>query len=92
MWIGAHIIKKTSASVMSAAAWTTLVPGLVGTQTLYDFAARHGIEFPDGAVIDPADLVRLALDGLERGEIEILDPLATEAKASLAGPPRSFAL
>ena len=69
-----------------------LVPGLIGTQTLFDFAQRHGIEFADGAVMDPADLVRLALDGLEAGEIEILDPMAVEAKASLAGPPRAFAL
>jgi NAD(P)-dependent dehydrogenase (short-subunit alcohol dehydrogenase family) len=69
-----------------------LVPGLIGTQTLFDFADRHGIEFSDGAVMDPADLVRLALDGLEAGEIEILDPMGVEAKASLAGPPRAFAL
>jgi NAD(P)-dependent dehydrogenase (short-subunit alcohol dehydrogenase family) len=69
-----------------------LVPGLIGTQTLFDFADRHGIEFPDGAVMDPADLVRLALDGLEAGKIEILDPTGVEAKASLAGPPRAFAL
>jgi NAD(P)-dependent dehydrogenase (short-subunit alcohol dehydrogenase family) len=69
-----------------------LVPGLIGTQTLLDFAERHHIVFPDGAVMDPADLVRLALDGLEAGEIEILDPIAVDAKASLAGPPREFAL
>ena len=69
-----------------------LVPGLIGTQTLFDFADRHGIEFPDGAVMDPAHLVGLALDGLEAGEIEILDPMGVEAKASLAGPPRAFAL
>lgn len=69
-----------------------LVPGLIGTQTLFDFADRHGIEFAEGAVMDPADLVRLALDGLEAGEIEILDPMAVEAKASLAGPPRALAL
>ena len=69
-----------------------LVPGLIGTQTLLDFAEHHGIEFPDGALMDPADLVQLALDGLEAGEIEILDPLAVEAKASLAGPPRALAL
>jgi short-subunit dehydrogenase len=69
-----------------------LVPGLVGTQTLFDFAERHGIEFPEGAVTEPADLVRLALDGLEAGEVEILDPLGVEAKAALAGPPRAFAL
>lgn len=71
---------------------SALVPGLIGTQTLYDFAERHGIEFADGVVMDPADLVRLALDGLEAGEIEILDAMAVEAKASLAGPPRAFAL
>jgi NAD(P)-dependent dehydrogenase (short-subunit alcohol dehydrogenase family) len=68
-----------------------LVPGLIGTQTLLDFAERHGIDFPDGAVMDPADLVRLALDGLEADEIEILDPIAVDAKATLAGPPRAFA-
>ncbi len=68
-----------------------LVPGMVGTQTLFDFAERHGIELPDGAVIDPADLVRLALDGLEAGEIEVLDPTAIDAKAGLAGPPRAWA-
>lgn len=49
---------------------------------------RHGIEFPDGAVMAPADLVQLALDGIEAGEIEILDPSAG-AKASLAGPPHA---
>ena len=71
---------------------SALVPGLIGTQTLFDFAERHGIEFADGVVMDPADLVRLALDGLEAGEIEILDAMAVEAKASLAGPPRAFTL
>jgi len=69
-----------------------LVPGLVGTQTLFDFAERAGVELPEGAVVDPADLVRLALDGLEAGDIEIMDVLSTEAKATLAGPPRAFAL
>ncbi|MET0897531.1 MAG: SDR family NAD(P)-dependent oxidoreductase [Mycobacterium sp.] len=71
---------------------SALVPGLVGTQTLFDFADSAGVELPEGAVMDPADLVRLALDGLEAGEIEILDPLGREAKATLAGPPRAFAL
>ena len=54
------------------------------------YAERHGITFEDGAVMDPAELVRLALDGLEHGEIEILDPIGAESKASLAGPPRAF--
>lgn len=69
-----------------------LVPGLVGTRTLLDFAERNGIRLPEDIVLDPAELVRLALDGLEDGDVEILDPLAVEAKASLAGPPRAFTL
>ncbi|MGE2737637.1 SDR family NAD(P)-dependent oxidoreductase [Mycolicibacterium vaccae] len=69
-----------------------VVPGLVGTTTLFEFAERNGIEFRKGAVIDPADLVRLALDGLEAGQIEILDPLAQAAKETLVGPPQAFAL
>ena len=69
-----------------------LVPGLVGTQTLFDYASRNGLALPDDAVIAPADLVRLALDGLENGDIEIMDALSADAKAALAGPPRAFAL
>ncbi|MDF2825991.1 MAG: short-chain dehydrogenase/reductase [Mycobacterium sp.] len=69
-----------------------LVPGLIGTQTLFDFAEREGIELPADAVLDPDDLVRLALDGLEAGDIEILDPMGADAKATLAGPPRTFAI
>jgi hypothetical protein len=41
--------------------------------------------------VDPADLVRLALDGLEADEIEIMDRLSALAKASLAGPPQALA-
>lgn len=69
-----------------------LVPGLVGTQTLFDFAERQGISLSDDAVISPEDLVRLALDGLEAGDIEILDPMGADAKLTLSGPPRTFAL
>ena len=71
---------------------SALVPGLVGTQTLFDFADNNGIALPDNAVIAPADLVRLALDGLEAGDIEIMDALSADAKATLSGPPRAFAL
>lgn len=69
---------------------TALVPGLIGTQTLFDYAANACVEFPEGAVSDPADLVRLALDGLEADEVEILDRYGIDAKASLAGPPQAF--
>ena len=71
---------------------SALVPGLVGTQTLFDFADNNGIALPDNAVIAPADLVRLALDGLEAGDIEIMDALSADANATLSGPPRAFAL
>ncbi|AQA02351.1 short-chain dehydrogenase [Mycobacterium sp. MS1601] len=84
---GVRIELESQGTLVSA-----LVPGLVGTQTLFDFAERHGIEFADGVVQDPADLVRLALDGLEAGDIEILDTMGVEAKAALAGPPRAFSL
>jgi hypothetical protein len=66
------------------------VPGLIGTQTLLDYAERAGVELPRDLVLDPADLVTLALDGLEAGQTEILDEMAVEAKASLSGPPRAF--
>jgi short-subunit dehydrogenase len=69
-----------------------LVPGLVATETLLDFAREHGVALPEEAMIEPAALVRLALDGLEAGEVEILDRLAAEAKATLTGPPQAFDL
>ncbi|SBS76068.1 Short-chain dehydrogenase/reductase SDR [uncultured Mycobacterium sp.] len=71
---------------------SALVPGLIGTQTLFDFADSAGVVFPEGAVTDPADLARLALDGLEAGDVEILDRLGAAAKATLSGPPRAFNL
>ncbi|TRW81448.1 SDR family NAD(P)-dependent oxidoreductase [Mycolicibacterium sp. 018/SC-01/001] len=69
---------------------SALIPGLIGTQTLFDFAEQHGIEFGEGAVIDPADLVTVALDGLEADEVEIFDSLGRTAKQALSGPPISF--
>jgi NAD(P)-dependent dehydrogenase (short-subunit alcohol dehydrogenase family) len=69
-----------------------LVPGLIATDALKDYLAEAGVELPDGAMYDPADLARLALDGLEAGDLEILDRYGVEAKASLSGPPREFRL
>jgi short-subunit dehydrogenase len=71
---------------------TALVPGLIATQTLLDFAAESGVELPADAMSEPADLARDALDGLEAGEIEILDQRGVEAKASLSGPPVAWKL
>jgi NAD(P)-dependent dehydrogenase (short-subunit alcohol dehydrogenase family) len=69
-----------------------LMPGLIGTETLFDFARTNGIEFPEGVVTEPGALVELALDGLEAGEIEIADALGLRAKATLAGPPQALTL
>jgi NAD(P)-dependent dehydrogenase (short-subunit alcohol dehydrogenase family) len=69
-----------------------LVPGMTATEPMLAFAASAGVELAPDALNDPADLVRLALDGLEAGEVEILDRYGREAKASLAGPPRAFVL
>jgi NAD(P)-dependent dehydrogenase (short-subunit alcohol dehydrogenase family) len=71
---------------------TALVPGLIGTQTLLDFAREAGIVLPEDAVTDPADLAAFALDELQAGSIEILDSMGADAKASLAGPPRALNL
>jgi short-subunit dehydrogenase len=67
-----------------------LVPGMTATEPMIAFAAQAGLELPEGAMNDPAELVRLALDGLEAGDIEILDRYGVDAKASLSGPPRAF--
>jgi NAD(P)-dependent dehydrogenase (short-subunit alcohol dehydrogenase family) len=71
---------------------SALVPGLIGTQTLLDFARDAGLTLPQEAIVDPADLAALALDGLEAGSIEIFDDMGAEAKAGLSGPPRAFNL
>ncbi|GAA0909736.1 SDR family NAD(P)-dependent oxidoreductase [Pseudonocardia zijingensis] len=67
-----------------------LVPGMVATETMKEFARGAGITLPEDVLIQPDELVRLALDGLEAGDVEILDRLATELKAGLTGPPRAL--
>ncbi|MEU2206499.1 SDR family NAD(P)-dependent oxidoreductase [Streptomyces hygroscopicus] len=71
---------------------TTLVAGLIGTATLRDAMKDIGLTFSAEVMNNPATLACLALDGIEAGEIEILDGLSVEAKAALAGPPRAFDL
>jgi NAD(P)-dependent dehydrogenase (short-subunit alcohol dehydrogenase family) len=71
---------------------SALVPGLIATQTLKDYVAQAGIVLAPGAMIEPADLARMTLDGLEAGEVEILDPIGAAAKATLTGPPQAFDL
>jgi NAD(P)-dependent dehydrogenase (short-subunit alcohol dehydrogenase family) len=69
-----------------------LVPGLIATQTLLDFAEDAGMVLPEEKLNDPAELVNMTLDELEAGSIEIFDVMGADAKASLAGPPRAFSL
>ncbi len=71
---------------------TALVPGPIATQTMKDYAEAAGIVLADDALNDPADLARRALDGLEAGDLEVLDRYGVDAKATLAGPPRAFDL
>jgi NAD(P)-dependent dehydrogenase (short-subunit alcohol dehydrogenase family) len=71
---------------------SALVAGVTATETMREYAKESGIAIRDGAMNEPRDLVRLALDGLEAGEIEILDRFGAHAKATLAGPPQAFDL
>ncbi|TYQ14400.1 UNVERIFIED_ORG: short-subunit dehydrogenase [Gordonia westfalica J30] len=71
---------------------SALVPGLIATQTLLDYAEQAGMELPEALLNQPAELARIALDGLEAGDLEILDDLSRQSKAGLAGPPQALAL
>ena len=45
----------------------------------------------DGPLLDPADVVRAALDGLEAGQVEVLvDDWSRTAKAGVAEEPAAF--
>lgn len=67
---------------------TALVPGLIATRTLLDFATQNGMTLPEELLNQPEDVARSALDGLEAGELEILDQFGREVKAGLSGPPQ----
>ncbi|RIJ78429.1 SDR family NAD(P)-dependent oxidoreductase [Nakamurella silvestris] len=71
---------------------SALVPGVTATETMRDYVRDSGLEIGEGAMNEPGDLVRLALDGIEAGEIEILDRFGTFAKSTLTGPPQAFDL
>lgn len=71
---------------------SALVPGMTATETMKEFALAQGIDLPEGVMNEPADLVRLALDGLEAGDVEILDRYGVLAKSGLSGPPQPFDL
>ncbi|MFG1869342.1 SDR family oxidoreductase [Micromonospora arborensis] len=64
----------------------TLVTGLHLGSADTDMTASY-----DGDKMDPADVVRVALDGIEAGKIEVLaDEWSAYVKASLANDPSAF--
>ncbi|GAB2451183.1 NAD(P)-dependent dehydrogenase (short-subunit alcohol dehydrogenase family) [Conyzicola lurida] len=71
---------------LELAAQGTLVQGVLLGAADTDIAAGY-----DGPKIDPRDVPRLSLDGLESGSIEIVvDDWTAMVKASLAGDPAPF--
>jgi NAD(P)-dependent dehydrogenase (short-subunit alcohol dehydrogenase family) len=86
----------TNAVRLELAGQGTQVSGVVlgptATEAMTSFAARmEGGEALLSLMSDPADIARIALDGLEAGQAEIIADTASAAtKASLAGEPRAF--
>ncbi|MEV6373290.1 SDR family oxidoreductase [Micromonospora musae] len=64
----------------------TLVTGLHLGSADTDMMADH-----DGEKVDPADVVRAGLDGIEAGQLEVVaDEWSAHVKASLAADPSAF--
>lgn len=63
---------------------------MTATEPMKAFVQEFGLDLPEGAMNDPAALVTLALDGLEAGELEVLDRYGLEVQNLLAGPPQVF--
>ncbi|MEU8165108.1 SDR family oxidoreductase [Micromonospora sp. NPDC049004] len=71
---------------LELAAQGTLVTGLHLGAADTDMMADY-----DGVKMNPADVVRAALDGIEAGQLEVLaDEWSAHVKASLAGDPSAF--
>jgi NAD(P)-dependent dehydrogenase (short-subunit alcohol dehydrogenase family) len=71
---------------LELAAQGTQVTGLHLSAADTDMMAGYA-----GPLLDPADVVRTALDGIEEGRIEVVaDDLTAHVKASLAGDPAAF--
>lgn len=76
----------TNAVRLELAAQNTFVQGVHLGAADTDIMAGY-----DGPMIDPRDVPRASLDGLERGDIEVVvDDWSAAVKASLAHDPRSF--
>ena len=91
---GATSYSASKAAEWSLTAGTRVELGPQGTQVLglhlggadTDMMAGY-----DGPLLDPADVVRAALDGLEAGQVEVLvDDWSRTAKAGVAAEPAAF--
>ena len=91
---GATSYSASKAAEWSLTAGTRVELGPQGTQVLClhlggadtDMMAGY-----DGPLLDPADVVRAALDGLEAGEVEVLvDEWSRTAKSGVAAEPAAF--
>ncbi|MGI3780721.1 MAG: short-chain dehydrogenase, partial [Janthinobacterium lividum] len=91
---GATSYSASKAAEWSLTAGTRVELAAQGTQVLglhlggadTDMMAGH-----DGPLLDPADVVRAALDGLEAGQVEVLvDEWSRTAKAGVAAEPAAF--
>ena len=76
----------TNGTRLELAAQGTLVTGLHLGSADTDMSAGY-----EGEKVDPAVVVRAALDGIEAGRLEVLaDAFSAHIKASLAGDPADF--
>ena len=91
---GATSYSATKAAEWSLTSGTRVELAQQGTQVLglhlggadTDMMAGH-----DGPLLDPAEVVRAALDGLEAGQVEVLvDDWSRTAKAGVAEEPAAF--
>lgn len=76
----------TNAVRLELASQGTLVQGVLLGAAATDLAANY-----DGPKIDPRDVPQKSLDGLERGDIEVIvDDWTAMVKGSLGGDPAAF--
>lgn len=68
-----------------------LVPGPTATEPMLAFATGAGVELAPDALNDPAELVRLALDGLQAGRSRSWTATGARRRPAWRAP-RAFAL
>ena len=86
--LGAYAAAKTALWAQSDAVREEFAPHGVAVTALHiGFMDTEMIADLDTVKTDPAVIARMALDGVERGEVEVLtDDMTREAKAALSNP------